>query len=148
MNGSGEPVVREIEIDARPEIVFEFFVDAEKLTRWLATEATLDPRPGGVCIQVHAGDTDQRGPFHMHGEFLEVEPPYRVVFTWGFPEPEIGIPPGSTTVEVTLQPVGSGTRVRLVHRDLPATEVEGHTSGWAEMLDRLAWAITTSNAAP
>ena len=48
-----EPIVREIDIDASPETVFAFFVEPEKLTRWLAVEAELDPRPGGVCHQVH-----------------------------------------------------------------------------------------------
>jgi len=35
-------------MDASPETVFAFFTDPEKLTRWLAVEATLDPRPGGM----------------------------------------------------------------------------------------------------
>ena len=47
-----DPIVREVYVDAAPETVFEFFTDAEKLTRWLAVEATLDPRPGGVCHQL------------------------------------------------------------------------------------------------
>src|SRR5690349_22922586 len=57
---NAEPIVREIYIEAEPEVVFEFFVDSEKLTRWLAAEATLDPRPGGVCHQLHPGDGDPR----------------------------------------------------------------------------------------
>jgi uncharacterized protein YndB with AHSA1/START domain len=146
MAESDEPVVREIDIDASPATIFEFFVDADKLTRWLAVEATLDPRPGGVCDQVHAGDEPGQGPWHMRGSYLEIEPPTRVVFTWGFVEPEIGVPAGSGTVEVTLQPVDGGSRVRLVHRGLPAAEVEGHSKGWAEMLGRLADATTAQSA--
>jgi uncharacterized protein YndB with AHSA1/START domain len=138
-----EPVVRTIAIDAAPETVFEFFVDADKLDRWLTVGATLDPRPGGVCIQEHRGSDRGRGPFHMHGTFLEVDPPRRVVFTWGFTDPEIAVPPGSTVVEVTLEPMGSGsaTRVTLVHRYLPVAEVENHATGWTEMLERLARAV-------
>lgn len=141
---STEPIVREIYIEAKPEVVFEFFVDAEKLTRWLATEATLDPRPGGVCRQLHPGDGDPRsaaGPFHMEGEFLEVEPPSRVVFTWGFAEPVIGVPPGSSTVEVTLRAVNLGTQVRLVHSGLSESETGNHADGWIGMLERLAAAV-------
>ena len=137
----GEPLVREIDIDAGPETVFEFFVDSEKLTRWLAVAATLDPRPGGACIQVHVGDHRRPGRWEMRGEFLEIDAPTRVVFSWGFTDPEIGVPPGSSIVEVTLLRAGSGTRVRLVHRSLPATEVEDHARGWADMLDRLALAV-------
>ena len=55
-----EPIVHERQIDARPETVFAFFTDPEKLTRWLASEATLDPRPGGVCLQTHIGRDGER----------------------------------------------------------------------------------------
>ena len=140
----GDPIVREIHIDATPETVFEFFTDPTKLTRWLAAEATLDPRPGGVCHQVHAGgERRESGPFFMRGEFVEVSPPERVVFTWGFTNPEIGVSPGSSVVEVTLTREAGGTLVRLVHRGLPAAEVESHAGGWTEMLERLARAVTT-----
>lgn len=137
----GETVVREIDIDATPETVFDFFVDSEKLTRWLAVAATLEPRPGGACIQEHVGDHRRPGRWEMRGEFVEVDRPTRVVFTWGFTDLAIGVPPGSSIVEVTLQPIASGTRVRLVHRRLPAAEVEDHARGWADMLDRLALAV-------
>lgn len=140
----GGPVIRQIYIDAPPAAVFGFFVEPAKLTRWLAREATLDPRAGGACIQVHDGGPDRGcGPFQMQGSYLVVDPPNRVSFTWGFAEPGIGVPPGSSTVEVTLHPVGAGTRVELVHRDLPPTETENHDTGWAAMLDRLAHAATT-----
>ena len=136
-----EPVVRTVDIEAAPETVFAFFVDADKLNRWLTVDATLDPRAGGVCTQQHAGADPERGPFAMQGRFVEVDPPHRVVFTWGFTDPEIGVPPGSTVVEVTLTPVGTGTRVTLVHRDLPAAAVDDHAAGWTEMLGRLARAV-------
>jgi uncharacterized protein YndB with AHSA1/START domain len=133
-----EPLIREIDIEAAPETVFEFFVDPAKLTRWLAVEATLDPRPGGVCRQVHTGVGPDHRRFYMEGEFLEVDPPKRVVFTWGFNGPDAVVAPGGSTVEVTLSPIDTGTRVRLVHRGLPVDAVANHTDGWAIMLPRLA----------
>lgn len=138
-----DPIVREISIDASPETVFAFFVEPDKLTRWLAVEATLEPRVGGRCEQVHdTGDT--WGKVRMLGTFLAVEPPTRVAFTWGFAEPEIGVPPGSSTVEVTITAAGSGTLVRLEHRDLPAGEISAHSEGWAGMLTLLAEAVATA----
>jgi uncharacterized protein YndB with AHSA1/START domain len=139
-----EPIVREIHIGATPETVFAFFTDARKLTRWLATEATLDPTPGGVCNQEHARDDGSGGSYHMRGEFLEVSPPERVVFTWGFTDPDVGVPPGSSVVDVTLTPDGGGTRLRLEHRDLPAAAIDDHAGGWSGMLDRLATAVMTT----
>lgn len=140
----GEPIVREIHIRATPETVFEFFTDPRKLTRWLATEATLDPRPGGICHQDHAREDGSGGSYHMRGEFLEVSPPARVVFTWGFTDPDVGVPPGSSVVDVTLTPDAGGTRLRLEHRDLPVAAVESHAGGWTGMLERLATAVVTT----
>lgn len=143
MTTVAEPIVRTIDIEASPGTVFEFFVDPDKLQRWLADDATLDPRPGGQCIQEHDAAGNDGGPFHMRGTFVEVDPPHRVVFTWGFTNPDVGVPPGSTVVDVTLEPLGSGssTRLTLVHRDLPVDEVESHAGGWTAMLDRLARAV-------
>jgi uncharacterized protein YndB with AHSA1/START domain len=135
-----EPIVREVQIDAKPETVFEFFTDPEKLTRWLAVEATLDPRPGGVCHQTHEGREGKH--YFMRGQFVEVEPPRRVVFTWGFTNPEIEVEPGSSTVEVTFEERDGGTHVRLEHRDLPASERGDHDGGWKTMLERLDAAVT------
>jgi uncharacterized protein YndB with AHSA1/START domain len=140
----GEPIVREIHIRATPETVFEFFTDPGKLTRWLATEATLDPRPGGVCHQEHAREDGSGGSFHMRGEFLEVSRPERVVFTWGFTDPDVGVPPGSSVVDVTLTPDGDGTRLRLEHRDLPVAAIESHSGGWTGMLERLVTAVMST----
>jgi uncharacterized protein YndB with AHSA1/START domain len=138
-----EPVVKEVRIDASPETVFTFFTEPDKLTRWLASEATLDPRPGGINHQTHPGDTENpRGPYYMRGEFVEVAFPSRVVFTWGFENADVGVEPGQSTVEVTLAPDGNGTRLRLVHRDLPESERAPHDGGWEEMLSRLAIAAT------
>jgi uncharacterized protein YndB with AHSA1/START domain len=131
-----------VRIEARPETVFGFFTDPEKLTRWLCEEATVDPRPGGVNRQRHAGDEDNAdGPYYMRGTFVEVSPPRRVVFTWGYENAEVGVPPGSSTVEVTLEPDGEGTLLRLVHRDLPKAERASFAGGWEKMLSRLAVAV-------
>lgn len=134
-----EPIVCEIQIDARPETVFGFFTEPDKLTRWLADEAILDPRPGGINHQTQTGGPDNpRGPYYMRGEFVEVEPPSRVVFTWGFENPDIHVAPGGSIVEVTLEPTAGGTLVRLVHRGLPGSELAPHREGWTKMLERLA----------
>jgi uncharacterized protein YndB with AHSA1/START domain len=133
-----EPIVHERHIEASPETVFAFFTDADKLTRWLAVDATLDPRPGGVCEQTHVGRDGQH--YLMRGEFVEVQAPSRVVFTWGF-QNGVDVEPGASTVEVTLEPRDGGTWLTLVHRDLPASERAGHDGGWDTMLGRLATAV-------
>jgi uncharacterized protein YndB with AHSA1/START domain len=139
-----EPIVHERQIEASPETVFAFFTDPEKITRWLAVEATLDPRPGGVNAQTHVGRDGTR--VFMRGEFVEVSPPSRIVFTWGFENEDMSTRPGASTVEVTLELRDGGTWLRLVHRDLPAPARGDHDEGWDMMLGRLASAVAEESA--
>ena len=120
-------------IEASPETVWEFFVDPQKLMRWKGIDAQLDARLGGAyrCEVI---------PGHVAlGEFVEVDKPHRVVWTWGWEgQDNHGVPPGSSTIEVELTPEGDGTRLRFAHRDLPNAEaVESHKKGWDHYLARL-----------
>jgi uncharacterized protein YndB with AHSA1/START domain len=128
--------VREILISASPATIFEFLTVAEKHVQWNGTEVELDPRPGGV-YRVLAGGTHQAA-----GEFLEVVPNERVVFTFGWDQPDHPIPSGSTRVEIQLIPEGDKTRLRLVHRGLPPDAVSDHSKGWDHYLGRLAVVAT------
>jgi hypothetical protein len=58
------------------------------------------------------------------------------------------VPPGSSTVEISLHPEDGKTRVRLVHRDLPDDLVGQHTSGWDYYLTRLSVAGVGADAGP
>lgn len=128
-------VTRELSIDASPETVWEFLVDSEKVTRWMGQAATLDAREGGLFrLEVIPGHTAQ-------GEFVELDPPTRLVYTWGWEQGEgerPTVPPGSSTVEIELVPEKGGTRLVFTHRDLPSPEsAESHTVGWDHYLPRL-----------
>ena len=127
---AGDRLEHEVLIRAPAELVFAFFTDAELYPRSMGREATLDPRPGGIyrCV-VHDTAT-------VLGEYVVVEPPRRVVFTWGF-EGGAGVPAGSSTVAVTLTPVEEGTLLRLVHTGLPHPALAGHEKGWAGYLGTL-----------
>ena len=71
------------------------------------------------------------------GSYVVVEPPNRVVFTWGIPE-DATMPPGSSTVEVELVADGADTIVNLTHRDLPEDREPTHLEGWDRCLAVLA----------
>src|SRR6266487_7133100 len=96
-------VEHEVRVAASPDSVFEYFIDPAKMVEWMGTEATLDPRPGGICR------INPSGQVAMLGEFVEVDPPHRVVFTWGWESAMFATPPQSTLVEVSLTPEESGT---------------------------------------
>jgi len=102
------------------------------MVEWMGTEATLDPRPGGAC-RINPSGHDV-----MLGQFVEVDPPHRVVFTWGWETTIFATPPQSTLVEVSLTPDGEGTILRLAHRRLHAQAVAFHRVGWEHYLARLA----------
>jgi uncharacterized protein YndB with AHSA1/START domain len=127
-------VVREVMIEASLETVWELLTDPDRATLWMGQRATFDVRPGGSYrVEVLPGQV-------ASGEFVDVDPPRRLVHTWGW---EAGrgssVPPGSTTVQYELLPSGEGTLLRLTHRDLPGAEAAGgHAHGWDHYLDRLA----------
>jgi uncharacterized protein YndB with AHSA1/START domain len=137
---SAEPVQLEIMIEASPETVFEFFVDPELMRRWIGGHARLEARGGGLFAVDIGGN-------HARGTFLAVEPPERVVFTWGWEGSE-QVPPGSSTVTCTFEPRDGGTLVRLVHSDLPAGEDVRHSHGWAHYLGRLTQAAVGVDPGP
>ena len=135
-------LVREIMIDATPETIWPFLTEPGKHIEWDGTVAELDPRPGGVYRVLVAGQ------YQSAGEYVEVEPMRKVVFTFGWEQEGHPIPPGSTTVEITLQPEGDKTRVRLVHRGLPDDAISDHGSGWAHYLQRLAVRVSGDDPGP
>src|SRR6476659_374762 len=111
-------------VSAPADKLFHYFTDPEKMVAWKAVDATLDARPGGIY------QIDVTGHDVARGEYVEIDPPRRVVFTFGWEADGSAVPPGSTTVEVTLQPDGDRTRVRLVHSSVPDGIRAGSTEGW------------------
>jgi uncharacterized protein YndB with AHSA1/START domain len=104
--------------------------------------ATLQAVPGGT-FRVRMRDGVEAA-----GEFLEIDPPRKVVFTWGWTH-EPTVPPGSTRVVVTLAPDGNGTRVVLRHYGLPdGQRHDGHHKGWIMYLDRLSTRIAGRHPGP
>ena len=128
-----EEIVREVRIAASPEAVFPYFTDAGKLVVWKAVRAELDARPGGVFRM----DVTGRGDV-ARGQYVEIDPPRRVVFTWEWEDQGAATPPARSVVEVTLSPDGDGTLLRLVHRGVPLEIRRGSAAGWAHYLERLA----------
>jgi uncharacterized protein YndB with AHSA1/START domain len=142
---SGTSVVeREVRVEAEPETVFPFFTDPEKMVRWMGIGVTLDPRPGGVF------SVNTYEEYFIEGEYVEVEPHSRIVFTWGygsFPDEPNPLPPGSSTVEVELTADGEGTIVRLTHT-VPAQLDDFHAMGWEHYLGRLEVAAGGGDPGP
>ena len=112
------------------------------MVEWMGTDATLDPRPGGVCRLT------MNPAASVLGEFVEVEPYTRIVFTWGYEKRLFAMPPQSSALEVSLTPDGEETVLRLAHRRLPAAATEFHRAGWHHYLPRLAVAAAGGGPGP
>jgi uncharacterized protein YndB with AHSA1/START domain len=135
-------VEHEVELAAPPAEVFRMFTDPARLSRWIGISAELQPSPGGrFRFEVQPGQ-------FCEGEYLVVEPPGRLVLTWGWTDPWFDLPPGSSRVEVTVEPSPPGTRLRLVHDRLPG-EVRGiHDEGWVLFLARLSAVLAGAEPPP
>lgn len=123
-------------IEAPASAIFELLTTAQGLREWIARSAEVSLVEDGRISWTHDnGDT-------MVGRILEVEPPRRLVFTYGWADGAMGMPPESTRVEITLTERDGTTELHLVHRALPMEAEPRHAEGWRWFLERLAGAAT------
>ncbi|HEU4995465.1 MAG TPA: SRPBCC family protein [Gemmatimonadaceae bacterium] len=122
---------RTVIIHAMPETVFRYFTDSERFAKWWGVGSTIDARPGGSVYIRHPGNVESAG------EILEITPPTRIVFTYGFVSGK-PIPPGASRVTIELEPDRAGTRLSLKHElaDKPARDE--HVQGWRFQLSLFA----------
>lgn len=131
--------------DAPPEQVFAAFTQPELMAKWFfgfpqgSARVTADLRVGGkYSIEMFASPSAEPGSNcncgssePHHGEYLEIEPPHRLVFTWiknGFVEYSV--------VTIDIKASGARTQLTLTHR-VPTETIQPHTQGWGLCLDNL-----------
>ena len=130
-----ELVVRRV-VRAPRERVFAAWLDAALMARWMcpgdarSTTVELDPRVGGTFrIVMHHG----RDAAEHWGQYLAIEPPSRLSFTWISAYTERR--PSVVTVELFER--GTDTEVVLTHRRLPPDKLEAHREGWTDIVAAL-----------
>jgi uncharacterized protein YndB with AHSA1/START domain len=147
-----------VHVPAPPVAVWGYLTDPALYVRWMGSQAALDPVAGG-SYHVRMADG-----FAAAGEFVTVDPPRVVAFTWGFADEEAAgharheqteatsggvMPAGSTRVTVSLAADAGGTRVTLRHDDLPNAELRAaHQVAWETYLPRLAIAAAGGDPGP
>lgn len=138
----GNPIEVTVFIAAQPDTVFPYFTDPARYVQWMGVEATLEPTPGGrYRVRMRDG-------VEAAGEFVEVDPPRRLAFTWGWTQDD-AVPAGTTRVVVTLAEQDGGTLVVLRHYDLPDDgQRDHHRNGWQTYLSRLAHRVLGNDPGP
>jgi uncharacterized protein YndB with AHSA1/START domain len=131
-----------------PERVFDAWLDPAIARRFLFATATgemitaqIDARVGG-----RFDFTDRRpdmGEVRHVGEYLEIERPTRLVFSFGVPQ----FDPKMTTVEIEIRPDGDGCVLTLTHRDVGEEWKDGTIDGWTKILASLEPALEGKVAA-
>ena len=144
MNAVASPAVVHVRrvIAASPQTLFEAWLDPTSLAQWMrpgdSTRATVtvDPRVGGGFRIVMDGGS--HGCVEHTGEYLAIEPPSRLSFTWISKHTD----QRPTVVTIDFHERDGGTELVLTHRGLPPTEVEGHRQGWTDILRLLGETFT------
>jgi uncharacterized protein YndB with AHSA1/START domain len=138
---SGLTLRLERTLAATPDQVFAACVDPDQLEKWwgpagfTSPEMELDVRPGGryrIAMQPPEGEL-----FHLRGEFLAVERPTRLSYTfvWEEPDPD----DRETVVVLTFTETDDGALTRLEQGAFATeTRYELHRSGWTDGFERLA----------
>jgi uncharacterized protein YndB with AHSA1/START domain len=116
--------------------VFRYFTDSERFAAWWGAGSTIDARPGGpLRIRYPNGVL-------ASGEVIEVAPPERIVFTYGYEDPAKPVRPGGSRVVVTLQERKDGTLLHLRHELPDAAARDQHVQGWRYQLAVFANVVT------
>lgn len=126
---------REVFIAAAPETVFLFLTEPRLMAEWFGISHSLEVRPGGVFrVEVSRGNV-------ALGAYTEVISNRRVAFTWGWEsrDPALAaLSPGTSVVEIDLEPRNGGTLVRLRHSSVPEPLKSIHGERWTHYLAKLA----------
>ncbi len=124
-------LTRDLVIRAPRDRVFAYFTDTPRWAAWWGAGSTIDPSPGGAVLIKHPNGIE------VVGEVIDIDPPSRIVFTYGFAS-GAPIPPGGSLVTVTCAPHPQGTRVELVHDFAEQGVRDAHDQGWRYQLSVFA----------
>ena len=129
-------ITESIEIEAPPERVFSAWTDPEQLVAWWGDDQSYrttgwesDLRVGGKWIA--RGKSLNGRTFSVEGEYLRVEPPNQLVFTWN----KSWSAEAETVVELEFKPTAMGTLLTVRHRGFTdGPEFESHSKGWPRVM--------------
>lgn len=131
-------VVASVEIAAAPERVFQALASRE-IVKWWVNPGIFDTREWNGDVRVggrwKASGSGRGQPYALEGEFLEVDPPHKLVHTWH----GVGAPGAASMVTYILEPIDGGTRLTLRHSNIVAPDGGNAINvGWRTSFEKLA----------
>jgi uncharacterized protein YndB with AHSA1/START domain len=129
-------------MDSPRERIFSALTDTAELARWFGPQGFTMP---GIEVDLRVGGAyrftmqppDGGDRFQIAGEFLEIEAPRRLVYTFRYEEPHPD--DRETVVALTLEEVGHATEVSLSQGEFATdARLELHRSGWTDSLEKLS----------
>lgn len=130
------------------ERVYRMLSDPAELAKWWGPRgftmpaSDVDFRVGGgyrLSMQPSVGDL-----FHLSGEFLEIDPPVRLAYTfrWDEPTPD----DRESIVKLDLQARGDDTEIVLTHGPFATDErLVLHQGGWTDSFERLREVLSSGS---
>ena len=109
------------EIVAKPQAVYDAWIDGAKHSEMTQSPATASSEVGGA-FSAHDG--------YINGINLELEDGHRILQTWRTTQFADSDPDSS--IEVTFEAADAGTLVTLRHWNIPDGQAEGYQSGWQD----------------
>jgi uncharacterized protein YndB with AHSA1/START domain/uncharacterized protein YciI len=138
---SSGTILASVEIAAPPERVFRALSSPEELVRWWGSDEVYRTTQWDADFRVHGrwraeGRSADGSTFFVEGEFLEIDPPRKLVQTWK-PAWDEG---HTTTISYLLEPIENGTRVVVRHEGFGTRydSCRSHGEGWQQVLDWLS----------
>ncbi|WP_423299219.1 SRPBCC domain-containing protein [Glutamicibacter nicotianae] len=132
---------RTVILPVDPNTAFTLVTDPERLRRWQTVACRMNLRvSGSYRFTMSPGH-------HAAGTVTEIEPGRRLVLSWGW-ECSDTVPPGDSTLYITMEAHAEGIALTLCHERLDAGQSSGHAEGWNHFLDRLVRFAKTGHADP
>jgi len=137
-------------LPAPPHVVYDEWTDASRLAEWMCPRparclsVTADPWIGGA---VRFEIEDSGLVFAVSGNYVMLDKPHRVAFTWScstWPDPT-----AQSLVTVTIEPDGPGYSLMTIeHTLLPSGIADQHARGWAQIGEQLAGRLSPGSGYP
>jgi len=142
VTGRRVAVVRRV-LPAPPDVVFDEWLDPAGMTEWMcprparAVKIVLDPSVGGL---LHIDIEDSGTSVYVTGQFIELDRPRRLRFSWScsaWADPSV-----QSEVTVILEDHGADqTLMTIEHEQLPPEQVDPHQRGWGAIAAQLGGAL-------